>query len=111
MEGVICIFWKSNLKCLVLDNRTQYITMQIDINSGLEIVLTLVSATCDGNIRRSLWTALISSNYSFPSMVMGDFNVEACLEDKFRGKAINLNDVTVFNSLISNRGLEDGGFS
>lgn len=32
-------------------------------------------ASCDGNIRRVLWTDLINSTHSLPWMVVGDFNV------------------------------------
>lgn len=90
----------------MLVNSLQHITLQIEVIGGLNIILTFVYASCDGNSRRSLWNDLSNTNTSLPYMVVGDFNVVSSHDEKTEGNVSNMNEKNEFNAMIS-----DGGFS
>lgn len=105
--GNIWVFWEPNIKCTVMLNSTQHITLQIEVLGGLSILFTFVYASCDG----TLWTKFNNINTSLPWMAVGDFNVVARKEVKAGGNAINKNDVLDFKNMIACNGLKGGGYS
>src|SRR4051812_40893299 len=92
-------------------NSTQHITLQIEVLSGLSVLFTFVYASCDGEMRKTLWTKYSNINTSLPWMAVGDFNVVARQEEKAGGNAINKDDVLDFKNMIACNGLKDGGYS
>lgn len=59
----------------MLDNTAQYITLQIDDVGGPTTIVTIVHAKCNGNIRKFPWNDLSNANYSYPWMIIGDFDI------------------------------------
>lgn len=86
-------------------------TVVCPVMDGSLVTLTCVYASCDGRKRRELWTNLVNLNSKTPWLIAGDFNVGISQGDKKGGNPLNMNDVTDFNSMISQFGLIDGGFS
>lgn len=74
-------------------------------------MICVVHAICNNITRKLLWEEISTFRFSCPWMLSGDFNCVTCWEEKCGGNPINLNEVSDFNTMIANLGLEDGGYS
>lgn len=52
----------------------------------------------------------VTLNPSLPWMIVGDFNIVSCQNEKLGDRPTTFSDVSDFNYMISNIGLTDGGF-
>lgn len=107
-EGSIWVVWKSPFKCFVLHICKQYIFIQVEIAS-IEMKVSFVHASCDNNMRLSLWNDFINLNIFMPWIIVGDFINVTNPSEKLGCRLMMLNDVSYFNNIFSKTGLVDGG--
>src|SRR4051812_25464889 len=73
--------------------------------------MSFVYASCDGRIRRQLWSQLENTNCNEPWLVAGDFNIAADQDEKAGGCPVNMQDMTDFVSMIQIAQLADAGYN
>src|SRR4051812_25708775 len=73
--------------------------------------MSFVYASCDGRIRRQLWSQLESTNCNDPWLVAGDFNIIADQDEKAGGCPVNMQDMTDFVNMIQIAQLTDAGYN
>nr|GEV91011.1 RNA-directed DNA polymerase, eukaryota [Tanacetum cinerariifolium] len=73
-----------------------------------KLLLILVYAPQSVSSKRMLWSYLASliTSWNGESLIMGDFNEVRCIEERW-GPVFNVHGANVFNSFISNSGLND----
>ena len=57
-ENNIWLFWKSCVTCNIIHSTEQYISAMLNIG-GIDVIIFFVYASCDANIRQSLWDTSI----------------------------------------------------
>uniref|UniRef100_M1CEI6 Non-LTR reverse transcriptase n=1 Tax=Solanum tuberosum TaxID=4113 RepID=M1CEI6_SOLTU len=87
-SGQIWIFTK-DVHVVVIEDSTQQMTLKVvHQNMGVEALVTVVYASCNAINREELWNSIqhISSHFSLPWLVGGDFNVILSPEEKWVGR-------------------------
>lgn len=108
----VWVLWKHGLKCMVIHDSDQALTLQISHPLWAEAVwVSFVHASCNRFSRISLWDELMTiSEVEFPWLVVGDFNCVIDQSEKIGGKPINGMAVTEFSDMIQYSNLMDAGY-
>ncbi|KAH0713391.1 hypothetical protein KY290_008987 [Solanum tuberosum] len=112
-SGQIWIFTK-DVHVVVIEDSTQQMTLKVvHQNMGVEALVTVVYASCNAINREELWNSIqhISSHFSLPWLVGGDFNVILSPEEKMGGSPINYQENEDFANCIATSGLYDLGYT
>ncbi|KAH0748449.1 hypothetical protein KY290_027681 [Solanum tuberosum] len=72
---------------------------------GVEALVTIVYVSCNAINREELWNSIqqISSHFSLPWLVGGDFNVILSLEEKLGGLPVYYQETEDFANCIATR--------
>lgn len=66
IESNIWVFWKHGFECQVVENQSQWMTLQISCNFLPDPVYgTVVYASCNGQAREHLWEGLVQQSTRF----------------------------------------------
>lgn len=109
-QNKIWIFGK-NFNCQIAEVIDKKITRIIPSTDDPDVAITCIYAGCIGERRKELWTELLNLNINTPWMITGNFNEVSNQDEKIGENPLNINDVTDFNSFISQSGLIDGGYT
>ncbi|XP_059289936.1 uncharacterized protein LOC132043485 [Lycium ferocissimum] len=107
----IWIFCDHNYECSILEDKEQHITCSIKYQEDT-ILLTVVYAKCDEQLRETLWDELrlIASNSNSPWMVVGDFNCILAPEEKKGGTIHRMSKSMPLLNCMMDCSLEDAGY-
>ncbi|XP_060200341.1 uncharacterized protein LOC132628591 [Lycium barbarum] len=107
----IWIFCDHNYECIILEDKEQHVTCSIKYQEDT-ILLTVVYAKCDEQLRETLWDELrlIANNSNSPWMVVGDFNCILAPEEKKGGTIHRMSKSMPLLNCMMDCSLEDAGY-
>ncbi|KAG5599866.1 hypothetical protein H5410_031236 [Solanum commersonii] len=88
----------------VIEDSIQQMTLQVvHQNKGVEAMVIIVYVSCNAINREELWNSIqqISSHFSLPWLVGGDFNVILSLEEKLGGLPVYYQETEDFANCIA----------
>ncbi|XP_060182379.1 uncharacterized protein LOC132612052 [Lycium barbarum] len=107
----IWIFCDHNYECSILEDKEQYVTCSIKYQEDT-ILLPVVYAKCDEQLRETLWDdlRLIANNSNSPWMVVGDFNCILVPEEKKGGTIHRMSKSMPLLNFMMDCSLVDAGY-
>ncbi|KAH7854251.1 hypothetical protein Vadar_011755 [Vaccinium darrowii] len=114
IAGGLAILWKRNLKVSSVRSSNFFIEVIInDEESGKKWHLINVYASCNDNVRRSQWDALVRYRHQTPGewVMWGDFNDLLWEDEKQGGRRRDEWSLRAFRNFVSELGAIDLGYS
>ncbi|MQL97989.1 hypothetical protein Taro_030692 [Colocasia esculenta] len=111
VDSKIWVFWW-NLSMHVVSSSDQQISFILEKDNSVNMMVTLVYASCEAGTRRLLFDELIqlSNSVNVPWFVGGDFNCVSQPSEKMGGRVGNLHSMLDFNAFINAASHSDDGF-
>lgn len=110
-KGTMHFFGKC-VNMILIAQSDQFLQLELSHSAfPTATMITYVYASCNGRKRRTLWSDLSSMSLNIPWIVVGDFNIVTCQEEKMGGCAINLNDAAELVQMIQQSSLTDLGYN
>ncbi|XP_015159308.1 uncharacterized protein [Solanum tuberosum] len=113
VNGQIWVFVKQHVHVGVIADSEQQLTLQLTLENGEQLLVSVVYAKCSAIERLSLWDEIftISQEYVVPWMIGGDFNVILREEEKIGGLPVYPQEYEDFAECLNASGLADITFS